>query len=79
LAAPPLCFLFVQQGVLQQLVARGLGSGLKALSVQLPGGHPLQVLDLSGCAYLRELNLVTPHLTTLHLNKAATLHRLRLK
>lgn len=49
------------------------------LVLQMPGRHPLASLDLSGCAFLRLVELALPALATLNLSGCRTLYRLRMR
>ncbi len=45
----------------------------------LPASHPLALLDLSGCVYLRVVDLTLAGLCELRLNACRTLYRLRMR
>lgn len=66
------------QGVLRELRACRC-RGLTQLVLQMPGRHPLASLDLSGCAFLRLVELALPALATLNLSGCRTLYRLRMR
>eukprot|EP00775_Hariotina_reticulata_P012817 gene12817-12944_t len=68
----------VLQSVLRELRASHC-KGLTQLVIQLPTSHPLALLDLSGCHYLRLVDLAVKGLQQLNLNACRTLYRLRVR
>eukprot|EP00879_Flechtneria_rotunda_P013445 GHRR01014038.1.p1 GENE.GHRR01014038.1~~GHRR01014038.1.p1 ORF type:complete len:724 (+),score=273.34 GHRR01014038.1:1101-3272(+) len=71
LIVPPL-------GVLSELHACRL-QGLTQLVLHLPASHPLTILDLSNCHYLRMVDLHLARLQQLNLSACRTLYRLRVR